>query len=65
MISLLDALEYEIKSSWWAKYISNNQLQELTASYFGWKTKRKFWRYQMTIAVGELIKNVQQKEVKL
>lgn len=38
-------LEYEIAASWWAKYITHPELQELSASYFAWKVKRKYKRY--------------------
>ena len=38
-------LDYEIRSSWWASWISNNWLQEISASWFAWKVNRKFRRW--------------------
>lgn len=42
-------VEYEIRSSWWCKDISNKILQNLAAKYFVWKTKRKYSRYSESI----------------
>lgn len=42
-------LEYEIHSAWWAGYISHPVLQDWTGSYFAWKVKRKYRRYQNSI----------------
>jgi len=39
-------LDYEIRSSWWASWISNEWLQELSANWFAWKVRRKFARWQ-------------------
>lgn len=39
-------LDYELRASWWASWISNTHLQDLVARYFAWKVKRKFSRYQ-------------------
>ena len=38
-------LDYEIRSSWFAEYISWKWLQEISARYFAWKTSRKYERY--------------------
>jgi hypothetical protein len=35
-------LQYEIRSSWWASYISNPYLQDLSGKYFAWKVIRKY-----------------------
>lgn len=50
-------LDYEIKSSWWASWISWNWAQELSAMYFAWKTKRKYSRYLHSKFLEERIKN--------
>lgn len=39
------ALQYEVRSSWWAKWISNETLADLAAKYFAWKVIRKYRRY--------------------
>lgn len=39
-------LEYEVHSSWWAPFVSGPRLQALAASYFAWKTTRKYARWQ-------------------
>ena len=48
-----DALAYEIHSSWWARHISWNWAQKLAGSYFAWKVKRKWRRYQASIAAAK------------
>jgi hypothetical protein len=48
MITPRDILDYEIRSSWWACLISNPRLQDLAASYFAWKVRRKLRRYRLT-----------------
>lgn len=45
LVALYDFCEYEVMSSWFAKYISNSTIQEWLGSYFAWKTKRKYSRY--------------------
>ena len=45
-INLKELLDYEMRGSWWASYISNPYLQSLVASYFAWKTSRKYNRYK-------------------
>jgi len=42
-------MEYEIRSSRWAKLISWDWLQELSAHYFAKKTLRKFNRYKKSL----------------
>lgn len=46
----LEALDYEIRASWWASHISNRFLQNYIGLYFAWKVARKFRRYQDSIA---------------
>lgn len=40
--------EYEIRSSWWASYISNDYLQSLAGKYFAAKVNRKFKRLKQS-----------------
>jgi NTP pyrophosphatase (non-canonical NTP hydrolase) len=52
-------LQYEIRSSWWASYISNPYLQDLSGKYFAWKVIRKYKRYTESIKIqNELIKKM-------
>ena len=46
LLSMQQVLHYEVKSSWWACWISNETLQDLASSYFAWKVRRKFNRYR-------------------
>jgi len=41
----MEALDYELRSSWWASFIFWSKGQELAGSYFAWKVKRKMKRY--------------------
>lgn len=45
-MTLLEILDYELRSSWWASWIWWNWGQELCVKYFVWKAKRKFNRYR-------------------
>jgi len=45
MITLKQALEYEISASWWATLIPFNFLQDITARYITRKTMRRYARY--------------------
>ncbi len=44
-LPIMRFLDYEIRSSWWAKFISFNLGQDLSANYFAWKTRKKYKRY--------------------
>lgn len=46
MINIIEILDYEVRSSWWAQYISWTLGQELSAKYFSWKVKMKYNRYK-------------------
>lgn len=59
MIKLDDILDYEIRSSIWACYISNEFLQKLSGKYFAWKCLRKYKRYKNSMELKQLIKNAQ------
>lgn len=56
-MKIQDFIQYEIRSSWWACYIGNPFLQDLSGRYFAWKTKRKFNRFKKSIEIqNELVK---------
>jgi len=55
--SLHAFLDYEIRSSWWASWISWDWLQELSGRYFAWKTRRKYERYKMSKMWEQRVKN--------
>lgn len=46
-----EALEYEVHSSWWAGWISNTYITDLTIKYFAWKVSRKYKRYKHNMAM--------------
>lgn len=50
-------LNYEVRSSWWACYISWEWAQKLSSSYFAWKVSRKYARYKESQLRKYLIKN--------
>lgn len=45
-ISRVQALEYEVRSSWWSGFVCIGFLQELAARYYTWKVSRKMRRYE-------------------
>ena len=49
-------LDYEIRSSWWAKYILWNWLLKLTGIYFAVKVKRKYSRYNKRVLEKQRVK---------
>jgi len=55
--SLSVFLDYEIRSSWWASWISWNWGQELSGKYFAWKTSKKYARYKQSKMWEQRIKN--------
>lgn len=64
-MNIADFLDYEIRSSWWAEYVWWGWGQELTASYFAWKVKRKYARYidsRLCKAMAELEAQIGEKE---
>ena len=44
-VNQLEILNYEVRSSWWAPWISWAPLQEISGRYFAWKVRRKYRRY--------------------
>lgn len=54
-ITMYEALTYEIESSWWAGSISWPWLQMIISSYFAWKVRKKYARYQFNLINKELI----------
>ncbi len=45
MITIQEACEWEIASSWWTQYIWWESGQAACGKYFAWKTKRKYKHY--------------------
>jgi hypothetical protein len=58
VITIRDALDYEIRSSWWACWISNDILQTVSGKYFAWKVNRKYMRYVNRLAAEKLLKTL-------
>ena len=48
-LTLQEILDYEIHSSWFVGYISNDYLQKIIANYYAWKVKRKYKRYSKSL----------------
>ena len=46
IMNIAEVLDYEIRSSWWAPWISYKWAQNLAASYYSYKVSRKFNRYK-------------------
>jgi hypothetical protein len=51
-------LDYEVRSSFWACYVSSRRLQGLASRYFAWKAKRKYSRYKKSLATQEVLRKV-------
>jgi hypothetical protein len=48
------AREYEILGSWWTSWVPWDWAQDLAASWFRWKTRRKWTRYaKMSIQISK------------
>lgn len=45
-VPLYQLLDYEIRASWWASWISARWMQNLAGKYYGWKVCRKYRRYK-------------------
>jgi hypothetical protein len=43
----LTLLEYEVRGSWWVRFVHWEFAQRLAAQYLAWKTRRKYERYKM------------------
>jgi hypothetical protein len=59
MKDLREVLLYEIYSSWWAPLIGFPWLQELASSYFIWKARRKWTRYQARLLLAGALEKKQ------
>lgn len=44
-LEFIEALDYDIKSNWWASLVFWDKGQEIVAKYLVWKTSRKYNRY--------------------
>ena len=47
--SMRNCLDYEVRSSWWAGWISLSWFQELAALYYAAKVNRKYARFVASI----------------
>lgn len=56
IISMREALDYEIRSSWWASWISWNWGRKLAGKYFAWKIKTGYNRYKESKEIEIFIK---------
>lgn len=43
-ISIREALDYEVRASWWARF-APSPFHDLAASYFAWRVRRRYNRY--------------------
>ena len=50
-----DILDYEIRSSCWASWISWSWMQVLSGKYFAWKVKHKYARYKQSKVWQQLL----------
>lgn len=50
-------LDYEIRSSWFASWISWDWMQEISAKYFAWKTLKKYKKYERSKMLEQKIKS--------
>lgn len=48
-----DLLDYEIRSSWWACWVSWPWAQALAGKYFAWKVNRKCGRWVASLKARE------------
>ncbi len=58
MISAKDALDYEVRSSWWASFVCWDWLASLAATYFVWKVGRKYGRYELSKTTAQRIESL-------
>jgi hypothetical protein len=59
-INLIDALNYEIRASWWVGFIGNPFLQTLAGRYFAWKAQRKHGRYVNSLQIREEVERAKE-----
>lgn len=55
MITKREILDYEVRSTTWAAYISWEWLQDIAAKYFAWKVNLKFDRYETSMKIRDKI----------
>lgn len=48
-LTIVDAVNYETRASWWAEWISIEWMQEVAARWFVWKVRRKYRRYEVSL----------------
>ena len=52
-VPLRDILDYEVRASWWASWVSADWMQNLAGTYYAWKVTRKYKRYKWSKDVQE------------
>ncbi len=58
-ISRMEILDYEIRASWWASWISIGWMKNLASKYFAWKITRKYRRYKWSKDMQGIITEIQ------
>jgi hypothetical protein len=51
-----EALDYEVRASWWAGRVGWPWLQRRASAYFARKVRRKWARYQRSVAVAQKLR---------
>ena len=49
VIAIDEAIDYEVRSSWWASLVGVGWMQDLAAAYFARKARRKWARYSASM----------------
>ena len=57
-MTLRDAIEYEIAASPIADHVSWEWLQNIIATYYAWKARRKYQRYLYVQKRAEMVKEL-------
>lgn len=48
LLTVREILDYEVRASWWAGWLSWGPLVRLAAAWFSWKVRRKARRYRLS-----------------
>lgn len=57
-IKMMEVLDYEIRSSWWASFIFWSWGQTMVGNYFAWRVRRKHKRYIQSMSLEKTIKTL-------
>lgn len=55
-MTLREALDYEVRSSWWAHRISWGWAQALSSRWFAFKVGQKWFRYAASLDADRIVK---------